>query len=157
MTEPTLPMPTAAEFMSDAVITVSPDSDITDVVGVLIQGGYSGVPVLAASGAVLGVLTDEICMRALSGAAFNGEVTGKVADHMSREFVVVEPEADLFRVISSFQGASGRLFVAKDGRLLGVVTRTDALKALERLRQLREQHGDHLETISQGWSALSQP
>lgn len=156
MTEPTLPMPTAAEVMTESMVTVSPDSDITEAVGVLIQRGCSGAPVVDAAGAVIGVLTHEGCMRALSGAAFNGEVAGKVSDHMVPEFVAVEPEADLFRVVSSFHDAGRRVLVAKDGRLVGIITRTDALKALEKLRKLREQHGDHLETISLGWSALNQ-
>ena len=106
----------------------------------------------------IGVLTQEGCMRALSGAAFNGEAAGRVADHMSREFVIAEPTSDLFHVVSLLSNDGGRrVLIVGEHKLLGVVTPTDALKALDTLRKARESAGDgvNIETVAHGWSALT--
>lgn len=155
-TLPPRPMPTCAEFMTSTVHTVRPDTEITEAVGVLTGKGCSGAPVVDGDGHIVGVLTHEGCMRALSGAAFNGERPGLVSDHMSREFAVVEPIADLFHVVSALSNEAGRrVLVASEHKLVGIVTRTDALKALDKLRKLREQEGVNIESVAVGWSALT--
>jgi predicted transcriptional regulator len=155
---PDTSMPAVADFMTRTVYTVRPDDEITAAVGVLTQRVCSGAPVVEAGGRIVGVLTHEGCMRALSGAAFNREEAGHVSDHMARDFAVVEPTADLFRVVSMFANDVGRrVLVASGGRLVGIVTRTDTLKALYELRRMQESHSDgvNIESVAVGWSALS--
>lgn len=156
MTIPDRPMPAVADFMTGTVHTVRPETEITEAVGVLTTRGCSGAPVVDAEGHVVGVLTHEGCMRALSGAAFNGERAGLVSDHMTREFAVVEPTADLFLVVSMLSNEAGRRALVVTGhKLVGIVTRTDALKALDAFRKQREQEGVNIETVAVGWSALT--
>lgn len=158
MTSATLPMPAAADFMSRTVYTVTPETEITEAVGTLTSHHCSGAPVVDAQGHVIGVLTQEGCMRALAGAAFNGEAAGRVSDHMSREFVIAEPGSDLFHVVSLLSNDGGRrVLIVGEHKLLGVVTRTDVLKALDKLRKARGSAGDgvNIETVALGWSALT--
>ena len=94
----------------------------------------------------------------LSGAAFNGELAGKVSDHLAREFAVAEPTADLFLLVSMLSNEAGRrVLIVAEHKLLGIVTRTDALKALDAFRKAREEAGDgvNIETVAVGWSALT--
>lgn len=155
MANTTPPMPAVAEFMTRTVQTVSPDADVTEAVATLTRTGCSGAPVVDAMGRIVGVLTHEGCMRALSGAVFNGEEAGHVADAMARDFVVVESTADLFRVVSMFANdGPRRILVADDGRLLGIVTRTDTLKALHKLGQV-DRSDITIESVAVGWSALT--
>ncbi len=158
MTSATLPMPTATDLMTRTVHTVSPDTDITEAVGVLTSHKISGAPVVDADNHVLGVLTHEGCMRALSGATFNGELPGKVSDHLAREFAIAEPTADLFLLVSMLSNEAGRrVLIVAEHKLVGIVTRTDALKALDAFRRAREEAGDgvNIETVATGWSALT--
>ncbi len=154
----TIPMPAAADFMTVKVVTVAPDSDIVEAAEVLTRGRCSGAPVVDADGRVLGVLTHECCMRAISGSIFNAEVPGKVDDHMVPDFVTVGPEADLFRVVSTFGEQDRRLLVVDHGRVVGIITRGDALRALAELRTLCDAPTDNvdIETVAVGWSALTQ-
>ena len=159
MTTDNRQMPTVTDLMTRTVHTVSPDTSITEAVGTLISKGCSGAPVVDAEGHVIGVLTSEGCMRALAGAAFNGEHAGRVSDHMSREFVIAEPTSDLFHVVSLLSNDGGRrVLIVADHKLQGMVTHTDAIKALDAFRKAREQAGDgvNLETVAAGWSALTQ-
>lgn len=151
-------MPAASDFMTASVVTVAPDSDVVDAAEVLTRRRCSGAPVVDAQGRVVGVLTQECCMRAISGSIFNAEVPGKVDDHMLAEFVTVAPEADLFRVVSTFRDEDRRLLVVDHGRVVGVITRGDALRALAALRKARDARTDlvDIETVAVGWSALTQ-
>ena len=154
-----MPHPTAtpavAEFMTPNVHTVSPDAEVSAAVAVLTRYACSGAPVVDAAGVIVGVLTHEGCMQALSGAVFNGEEAGHVADAMARDFVVVEPGADLFRVVSMFSnGAGRRILVAEGGKLVGIVTRTDTLRALHQLGQA-VRSDITIESVAVGWSALT--
>ena len=159
MTTDNRQMPTVTDFMSSTVHTVSPDTEITEAVGTLTSKGHSGAPVVDAEGHVIGVLTHEGCMRALSGAAFNREPAGRVSDHMSREFVIAAPTSDLFHVVSLLSNDGGRrVLIVADHKLQGIVTRSDALKALDNFRKASEQGGDgvNIESVAVGWSALTQ-
>lgn len=153
----TIPMPAATDFMTDSVVTVAPDSDVVDAAEVLARRRCSGAPVVDGRGRVVGVLTQECCMRAISGSIFNAEVPGKVDDHMVTDFVTVGPEADLFRVVSTFREEDRRLLVVDRDRVVGVITRGDALRALAALRKRRDARDNvDIETVAIGWSALVQ-
>lgn len=154
----TIPMPAATDFMTGSVVTVSPESDIVEAVEVLTRRRCSGAPVVDAGGRVVGVLTQECCMRAISGSIFNAEVPGKVDDHMVADFVTVGPEADLFSVVSTFREQDRRLLVVDHDRVVGIITRGDALRALAALRKVRDARTDNvdIETVAVGWSALTQ-
>ena len=96
-------------------------------------------------------------MRAISGAIFNAEVPGKVDDHMVADFVTIAPEADLFAVVSTFREQDRRLLVVDHERVVGIITRGDALRALADLRKVRDRTDNvDIETVAVGWSALTQ-
>ncbi|MBA3550173.1 MAG: CBS domain-containing protein [Nannocystis sp.] len=97
-------------------------------------------------------------MRAISGSIFNAEVPGKVDDHMVADFVTIGPEADLFAVVSTFREQDRRLLVVDHGRVVGIITRGDALRALADLRKVRDARTDNvdIESVAVGWSALTQ-
>ncbi|MFW5991861.1 MAG: CBS domain-containing protein [Halanaerobiaceae bacterium] len=57
---------------------------------------------------------------------------------MSREIKEVRPRDDVYRAFKLlFQQDIGRLVVQEDGRLKGIITRSDILKAF-RIKQLEE-------------------
>lgn len=151
----TPPMPAVADFMTSTVHTVSPDAEVTAAVSVLTRYACSGAPVVDAMGRIVGVLTHEGCMRALSGAVFNGEEAGHVETAMALDFVVVESTADLFSVVSMFSNdGARRILVVDNGKLVGIVTRTNTLKALEKLGQI-DRSDITIESMEVGWSALT--
>ena len=49
-------MQTAKDIMSDSVITVTPDTDITSAARLLLENHINGIPVVAPSGKVVGIL-----------------------------------------------------------------------------------------------------
>lgn len=136
-------IPTAADIMNRTVHTLAPTQPIVDAVQTLLARGFSGAPVVDASGQVVGVLSEKDYMRVLAASAFHGVPDGAVADHMSPNPVSVAPGDDLFQLADHFTNHDYRRLVVVDaGRhLLGLVTRRDVLRALDTLRKQRERAG----------------
>lgn len=126
-------IPVASEIMQRKLVTVRPDEEIETAVRLLIKKGYSGAPVVDAAGALQGVLSEYDCLHVLSEAIAEGWPGGRVEHHMTTEIETVAPSEDALALSSRFSlGRRRRLLVVENGRLVGIITRRDLLKALEK-------------------------
>ncbi|MDJ0787392.1 MAG: CBS domain-containing protein [Myxococcota bacterium] len=133
-------LPTARDIMTRTVKTIPAAAAVDEALRALVTGHHSGAPVVDASGAPVGVLSEHDGIRLLSGALAEGLPTGCVADHMTTEVETVPPSEDVLALSTRFtKGRHRRLLVVEDGRLVGLVSRRDLLAALERLDQERGQ------------------
>lgn len=136
---PAAPLPTAGEFMTHPVFTLRPDDSVMVALGALLRRGFSGAPVVDGDGRLLGVLSEQDCMRVMASAAFHQLPEGQVHEHMTCCVESISPDLDLFDVVAMLQqGSHRRLPVVSDGRLVGIVARRDVLRALDGLRHARE-------------------
>lgn len=132
-------LPTARDVMLRDVVTVPPDMPIVDAVGMLLRRGFSGAPVVTTGGELLGMLSENDCLRGLSAAAFDATPTGSVAEHMTRGVRTIAESADVYAITQEFQDHRvRRLPVVEGKRLVGLITRRDLLRALDHERQERE-------------------
>lgn len=123
------------EIMNHRIEALSPDAEITGAIHTLIQRDFAAAPVVDADGSLLGILTEHDCIRVLAEAVYEGWPTGHVEDHMTRDIETVDPHEDVFAVATRFtKGRHRRLAVVDDGRLVGLVTRRDIVKALDTMR-----------------------
>ena len=140
----------ASDVMTAPVVTVAPETPFKDVVITLIEHDVSGVPVVDATGRVVGVVTeaDLVTKEAFSGrrrflAVLSDLLTGEpwkhkaegltAGDVMTRMPVVAAPDDDVGRLARRMlQRGIKRLPVVKDGALVGIVTRQDLLRAFDR-------------------------
>ncbi len=128
--------PTVRETMDPRTHAVSPQLPILDAISVLIDAGVTGVPVVDAQGAVLGILSEEHCLRLIGeGDAKFERPTGTVSAFLDPNVPQVSPEMDVYYVAGLFLShlAHRRFAVVEDGKLIGVITRKDILKALRLL------------------------
>ena len=136
-------IPTAREIMQSKLHTVSPDADLEEAVRSLLAQKHSAAPVVDATGKLVGVLSEDDCVSVLAQAAAERWQTGRVADRMSSEVETVGPHEDIFALSTRFcRGQHHRLLVVEDGKLVGLISTRDLLRALEGiLRDLaREPH-----------------
>jgi CBS domain-containing protein len=141
----------AADVMTRAVVTTTPESPIEGVARTMIQHGISGVPVVNADGSVVGIVTEgDLLRRAeigtershsrwvellLSGGRLAREYIRshgrRVRDVMTKEVVTAAPETPLAEVVAFMEARRiNRVPILDDGQLVGIISRADLLKAL---------------------------
>jgi CBS-domain-containing membrane protein len=146
-------MMTVRDVMTKAVVSVRPNTPLRDVAQLLLEGRISGLPVVDDSGAVVGVVSeadflfkeqgpptvehprlarllgesrDTRTRRAKLGALNAGEAMTSPAITVSSSTRITDAAA-----IMSTRGVN-RLPVVDDGRLVGIVSRADLVRAYVR-------------------------
>lgn len=135
-TEEDVMKPTVREMMDRATHAVSADLPIRDAINVLIDKGVTGIPVLDASGHVLGVLSEEHCLKLIAeGDESFDEPKGTVGAYFDSSAPQVPPDFDIYYVAGMFmrEQKHRRFPVVENGKLVGVITRKDVLRALRDL------------------------
>jgi CBS domain-containing protein len=144
-------MHTANDLMTRDVVTVPPQTPVVAMARLLAERGISAVPVVDAAGAVMGIVTEADLIRRLAGEedkpaswftslfsnpARDAETYARThgvtaADIMTETVVSVPPEttAGAIAHMMEEQGIR-RVLVIEAGRLLGLVSRADLLRAL---------------------------
>ena len=115
------------DVMSANLITVEPGLAVPEVIRLMYSTKHLGFPVVE-NGILVGMVTLEDVHR-VSEMDRDAKL---VRDIMARNLIVVPPTAMLseaFRLMSRYN--VGRIPVVEEGRLLGIVTRTDVLKVME--------------------------
>jgi CBS domain-containing protein len=146
----------AADVMISNVITVGPDANLQDVARGLLSNRISGMPVVAADGKLVGIISEgDLMRRAESGterrrswwlemltgrealaAQYIKEHSRKVSDVMTREVITVKPETPLNDIATLLErNGIKRVPVVKDGKVVGIVSRANLLQALASYRR----------------------
>lgn len=129
------PPVTAADIMSSPVKTITPDTVIEEAGSIMLRYGHTGLPVVAGD-QVMGVIS----RRDVEKAAHHGLGHAPVKGFMNTNLVTVEPGVPVSVVRElMIENDIGRLPVLKDGKLMGIVSRTDVLRTLHGMVQSRHQ------------------
>ena len=119
------------DYMSTELVTVSPQTEITHAVQILIENDISGVLVVDDSGGLSGIVTERDCIAIASSAGYYDELGGPVTGFMSAPVETVTPDANLVDVAVRMTNSPYRRFpVLEDGKLVGLISRRDVLRAL---------------------------
>ena len=116
----------AREIMSAPVRTINADISIKDANKLMMSYGYNGLPVVE-DGKLVGI----IGRREIDKAAHHGLSHAPVKGFMMRKIEPVAPDTplpDIQRLLSD--ESLGRIPVVDKGKVIGIVSRTDILKAL---------------------------
>ncbi len=128
------PSRTARDYMSADPITLAPETDIHRAMRTLVESRISGAPVVAARGFHDRPPTEKDCFSFMFAATYHREQGGWVSEFMSREVETIEAETDIVEVAQVFLKSRYRRFpVMEDGRLVGIISRRDVLRAFQEL------------------------
>jgi CBS-domain-containing membrane protein len=143
----------ARDVMTQTVITVSPETSIREIATILSDKHFSGLPVVSDDGKILGIVSEsDLLHRAELGterrrkwwfrmfgdtntlARDFAKAHGlKAKDVMSRHVISVGDEAELRDVAEILDShCIKRVPVIQGGKLIGLVTRGDLVRALSR-------------------------
>ncbi|MGB3640603.1 MAG: CBS domain-containing protein, partial [Rivularia sp. (in: cyanobacteria)] len=134
--------PTARDLMSSPVRTIPPDTTIEEAHRILLRYGHSGLSVVDVSGDLVGIIS----RRDLDIALHHGFAHAPVKGYMSNNLKTISPDAELPEIKSLMVTYDiGRLPVLENGKLQGIVTRTDVLRELH--QENVEEKGEERENL----------
>ncbi|GBD42641.1 Inosine-5'-monophosphate dehydrogenase [bacterium HR40] len=142
----------ACDVMTTGVITVSPDTPVHEIARLLVDKRISGVPVVDAEGHLLGIVSEGDLVRRLEEeddgrrrswwldllATPEERAQGYVRAHgrrasdiMTREVVTVAPDTPVGTIARLLEERHiKRVPVVHQGKVVGIVSRADLLRAL---------------------------
>lgn len=138
----TPPAMTVSLLMNSPVVSVTPDTTLDVAYRTCLDRRISCVPVVDASGKVLGVLSDTDLLRvgrlqpaSLAGVQLLDLPSEPVGQHMHQGIVTVREDASVEAAAQKLvDHGIHRVFVEKDGRLIGVFSTEEVLVALREKR-----------------------
>jgi CBS domain-containing protein len=143
-------MLTVRDAMTWPVVTVRAETPLKDVARVLIDAGVSGIPVVGADGAVVGVVSEaDFLFKGQGAGAVRhrrlarligdtresrqqlGKLTARTAgEAMTAPALTIEPTRSLQAAAARMtEHGVNRLPVVEAGRLVGIITRADLVRA----------------------------
>lgn len=136
---------TAREIMSYPVRTISPEMTVAEARRRMIRYGHSGLLVLE-DGEVAGIATRKDVDKARHHRLDHAPIRG----YMTRHVRTVPPETPVSELEEEMiRHDIGRLPVVAEGKVLGIVTRTDVLRALHGARYVRGMPKPEEESVAQ--------
>jgi len=141
----------ARDLMAAEVVTSPPDTPVMALIRLFTDRGVSAVPITDASGTVLGIVTERDLIRRLAdedeqptgwlarltstpdarAARYASSHGATAREVMTEKVVTAAPDATAAHIAHLMERHGiRRILVVEEGRLLGMVTRTDLLRAL---------------------------
>jgi len=122
---------TVGSMMSSPVATVGPTVPVSQVITMMYTSKHLGFPVIERD-----TLVGMITLADINKTSPIDREAMQVRDVMTREIVTLPPEAPVLEALRIMSAKDiGRIPVVADGKVVGIVTRTDILKVTE-LRQV---------------------
>ncbi len=154
----------ARELMSHPAITVGPEAKVQEVARTMREAHISGVPVVDADGTLLGIITELSLIERSAPvkqprylAILSGLIPTSLEEYrryrdqvklvlatnaeelMDEEFPAIGPDAEIDEMLQLMrQPEETMLPVVEAGKVIGVVTRTDLVRVLEKLEMALE-------------------
>jgi CBS domain-containing protein len=121
----------ASDYMTTRIISVTPETDVTQAIKKLLDHKITSVPVVDERGKLVGIFSEKDCMKVAVETAYNQSMGGKVKEFMTRDPIIINADTSLVDVAEKFQETAIRSFpVFQDGELAGMISRIDVLRAI---------------------------
>jgi len=167
------------EIMETNVVTIGPDATVRELAEILAKNNISGLPVVNKSGELLGVVTEGDVILEDAELHFphyiqfldsiiylesvrkfeerlRKAVGVKVADIMSTDVLTVDPDMSVRQVATIMADNNvNRVPVMENDRLVGIVARTDIVRAIAESGRSVER-ADEGESVAES-TAAAQP
>lgn len=112
--------------MSPNVVSVTPETPVSEVIELLVENDITGIPVVDAAGQLVGVVTEKDVMGVLAGPE---SAAGAVRDYMTKEVLSFDVNDDVIAVCECLvNNHLRRVPILSGQRLVGIISRRDLIK-----------------------------
>ena len=118
----------ARDIMNRPVVAAARSTTVRDIAIQLLMGGYSAVPITERNGKVVGIVSEADVIRALRT---NKPLENTLAEEiMTKEVISVDVDSSVEEIMEILDTKRiVRVPVTEDGKLVGIVSRPDVLRA----------------------------
>ena len=118
----------AIDIMNRPVLAAAKSTSARDLAIQMLMGGFSGIPITDRDGTVVGLVSELDIIRALrAGKALDNVPAAEI---MTAEVITVNVDATVEEIMEIMDKRQiVRVPVLEDGKLVGVVSRPDVLRA----------------------------
>ncbi|MBW3540709.1 MAG: CBS domain-containing protein [Planctomycetes bacterium] len=121
----------ARDVMTRTVLSVTPDTPLTDAMELIVENRISGLPVVDEQGHLAGIITEADRLKTYQSD--RSLENARVADCMSRGVITVDTEATLGQIADLLlRTGIRRLPVTSGGNVVGIISRYDVVRVLHR-------------------------
>ena len=139
----------ASEIMARRLITLRPNMDIFEAIGILLKHRISGAPVVDEYGNYVGVFSESNCLSMLVNAAYDQLPTTELFAFVTTDAPTITEETDVLTMAQLFlHSNTRRLPVLRDRELVGQVSRRDVVRAVHDRVMKSDTHGSQLLYLS---------
>lgn len=125
---------TVSDLMTEDVVTINEETTVDELLDMMMEKTHSGYPVVDSEGNLTGCITlDDI--RDIPN---EDQKLKNINEVMACDVITAHPDDDLFDAFKKMAKSNiGRLMVVEDGELVGILTRTDIMRAYQ-LKEIKE-------------------
>ncbi len=122
---------TASQIMCSPVIYVEADDKVRKAVDLMEKYGISQLPVLDGKRVVGSIREDSIIKEVFQSKDSSKIFDAKVREVMSEAFPIISPSTSIIEILSSFLYDKPAVLVVDRGRIVGIITKIDIIKAMK--------------------------
>ncbi len=122
--------------MATKLISFSPELSIYEGMQSLLKHKISGALVVGKDNKLLGVLSEGDCLKEIIKGRYENEMnhSGTVKDHKTTDVTTIEADMGILEAAHFFLERRFRRFpVVKNGKLIGLITQTYVIRAINDL------------------------
>lgn len=121
------------DYMDHQAVKFSPEMSLSAALDKVMKSDHLGGPVVDTNGKVIGFLSEQDLLEKLVKVAYTSQETHIVSDCMYKEVLSVSPDLGIFELADMMKVGKPKAYpVVKDGKLLGIITRRDVLRAIDK-------------------------
>ena len=123
-----------ADYMHRHPVTFTIDMPVELAVDRLIKGRQAGGPVVDINNKIVGFISEQDCLARMLMSTYHDQQSARVADVMNREVLTVKSYDGIIDLAQMMLKIKPKVYpvVDDDGYLLGIITRSDVLAAIDK-------------------------
>lgn len=120
------------DYMTSAMITLAPETDVVEAAQTMLEYRLTGAPVLDDHNRLVGYLSEKDCLHTVLSAIYHGDLGDRVMDRMTKEVRSCHPDDSIADIAERFLQDNCRMYpVIEKSQLVGMISRQSILKALQ--------------------------